>query len=102
LWCPLLFAAAHYRLVDLSSNTLRVSGGFLSGTSNQQENRRMNYQAELNKDSQTVQKQLAETDDKISEVQNEFAKTIEVMNRAVIWESDGPDECSFLQHTQDR
>jgi predicted phage tail protein len=84
LWCPLLFAAAHYRLVDLSSSTLRVSGGFLSGTSNQQENRRMNYQAELNKVSQTIQKQLAETDDKISEVQNEFAKTIEVMNRAVM------------------
>ena len=44
----------------------------------------MNYQAELNKVSQTVQKQIAETEDKISEVQNEFAKTIEVMNRAVM------------------
>ncbi len=44
----------------------------------------MNYQTELNKVSQTVQKQIAETDDKISEVQNEFAKTIEVMNRAVM------------------
>ena len=44
----------------------------------------MNYQAELNKVSQTVQKQIAETEDKISEVQNEFAKTIEVMNRAIM------------------
>jgi predicted nucleic acid-binding Zn-ribbon protein len=44
----------------------------------------MNYQAELNKVSQTVQKQIAETEDKISEVQSEFAKTIEVMNRAVM------------------
>ena len=44
----------------------------------------MNYQAELNKASQTVQKQIAETEDRISEVQNEFAKTIEVMNRAVM------------------
>ena len=44
----------------------------------------MNYQTELNKVSQTVQKQIAETGDKISEVQNEFAKTIEVMNRAIM------------------
>jgi hypothetical protein len=44
----------------------------------------MNYQSELNKVSQTVQKQIAETEDKISEVQHEFAKTIEVMNRAVM------------------
>ena len=44
----------------------------------------VNYQTELNKVSQTIQKQIAETDDKISEVQNEFAKTIEVMNRAVL------------------
>lgn len=44
----------------------------------------MNYQTELNKVSQTVQKQIAETEDKISEVQNEFAKTIEVMNRAAM------------------
>jgi hypothetical protein len=44
----------------------------------------MNYQAEWNKVSQTVQKQIAETEDKISDAQNEFAKTIEVMNRAVI------------------
>jgi hypothetical protein len=58
--------------------------GSLSGTSHQQENTQMNYQTELNKVSQTVQKQIAETEDKISEVQNEFAKTIEVMNRAVM------------------
>ena len=44
----------------------------------------MNYHAELNKVSQTVQKQIAETEDRISDVQNEFAKTIEVMNRAVM------------------
>ena len=44
----------------------------------------MNYQTELNKVSQTVQKQIAEADDKISEAQNEVAKTIEVMNRAVM------------------
>jgi homoserine dehydrogenase len=44
----------------------------------------MNYQTELNKVSQAVQKQIAETQDKISEVQNEFTQTIEVMNRAVM------------------
>jgi vacuolar-type H+-ATPase subunit E/Vma4 len=44
----------------------------------------VNYQTELNRVSQTVQKQIAETEDRIGEVQNEFAKTIEVMNRAAI------------------
>jgi hypothetical protein len=44
----------------------------------------MNYQAELNKASQTIQKQVAETEEKIGEVQNEIAKTIEVMNRAAM------------------
>jgi hypothetical protein len=37
-----------------------------------------NYQAELNKVSKTVQKQIAETEEKIGEVQNEFAKTLDV------------------------
>jgi hypothetical protein len=44
----------------------------------------MNYQAELNKASQTVQKQIAETQEKIGEVHNEFAKTLDVMSRAAI------------------
>jgi len=44
----------------------------------------MNYQAELNKVSKTVQKQIAETEEKIGEVQSEFAKTLEVMNRAAM------------------
>jgi hypothetical protein len=44
----------------------------------------MNYQAELSKVSKTVQKQMAETEEKIGEVQNEFAKTIEVINRAAM------------------
>jgi hypothetical protein len=44
----------------------------------------MNYQAELNKVSKTVQKQMAETEEKIGEVQNEFAKTIEIINRAAM------------------
>jgi len=44
----------------------------------------MNYQAELNKVSKTVQKQIAETEEKIGEVQNEFARTLDVMNRAAM------------------
>ena len=44
----------------------------------------MNYQTELNKASQTVQKQIAETEEKIGEVQNEFARTLDVMNRAAM------------------
>jgi hypothetical protein len=43
-----------------------------------------NYQAELNKASKTVQKQMAETEEKIGEVQNEFAKTLDVMSRAAM------------------
>jgi hypothetical protein len=43
-----------------------------------------NYQAELNKVSKTVQKQIAETEEKIGEVQNEFAKTLDVMSRAAM------------------
>ena len=42
------------------------------------------YQTELNKASKTVQKQIAETGEKIGEVQNEFAKTIDVMSRAAM------------------
>jgi hypothetical protein len=42
------------------------------------------YQAELTKVSKTVQKQIAETEEKIGEVQNEFAKTLDVMNRAAM------------------
>jgi excinuclease UvrABC helicase subunit UvrB len=60
----------------------RAAGSFQEQAINRKT--QMNYQAELNKVSQTVQKQIAETEDKISEVQNEFAKTIEVMNRAVM------------------
>jgi hypothetical protein len=41
-----------------------------------------NYQAELNKVSKTVQKQMADTEEAIGEVQNEFAKTFDVMSRA--------------------
>ena len=44
----------------------------------------MNYQAELNKVSKTVQKQMAETEEKIGEVQSEFAKTLDVMSRAAM------------------
>jgi hypothetical protein len=43
-----------------------------------------NYQAELNKVSKTVQKQMADTEEKIGEVQDEFAKTIDVMSRAAM------------------
>jgi uncharacterized protein (UPF0128 family) len=43
-----------------------------------------NYQAELNKVSKTVQKQMSETEEKIGEIQNEFAKTIDVINRAAM------------------
>jgi hypothetical protein len=43
-----------------------------------------NYQAELTKASKTVQKQMAETEEKIGEVQNEFAKTLDVMSRAAM------------------
>jgi hypothetical protein len=43
-----------------------------------------NYQAELNKVSKTVQKQMAETEEKIGEVQSEFAKTFDVMSRAAM------------------
>jgi len=42
------------------------------------------YQAELTKASKTVQKQIAETGEKIGEVQNEFAKTLDVMHRAAM------------------
>jgi hypothetical protein len=42
------------------------------------------YQAELNKVSKTFQKQIAETEEKIGEVQTEFAKTLEVMSRAAM------------------
>jgi hypothetical protein len=43
-----------------------------------------NYQVELNKVSKTVQRQMAETEEKIGEVQNEFAKTFDVMSRAAM------------------
>jgi hypothetical protein len=43
-----------------------------------------NYQAELNKVSKSVQKQMSETEEKIGEIQNEFAKTIDVINRAAM------------------
>jgi hypothetical protein len=33
---------------------------------------------------QIVQKQIAETEEKIGEVQNEFAKTLDVMSRAAM------------------
>jgi hypothetical protein len=42
------------------------------------------YQAELTKASNTVQKQIAETEEKIGEVQHEFAKTLDVMRRAAV------------------
>ena len=42
------------------------------------------YQAELNKASKTVQKQIADTGEKIDEVQHEFAKTLDVMHRAAM------------------
>jgi len=42
------------------------------------------YQAELNKVSKTFQKQIAETEEKIGEVQTEFAKTLEAMSRAAM------------------
>jgi hypothetical protein len=42
------------------------------------------YQAELTKASNTVQKQIAETEEKIGEVQHEFAKTLDVMRRAAM------------------
>ena len=42
------------------------------------------YQAELTKASKTVQKQIAETEEKIGEVQTEFAKTLEVMSQAIM------------------
>jgi hypothetical protein len=44
----------------------------------------MNYQTELNKASQTIQKQVTETEERIGEVQNEFAKTLDVMGRAAM------------------
>ena len=43
-----------------------------------------NYQTDLNKVSKTVQKQIAETEEKIDEVRSEFAKTLEVMSRAAM------------------
>ena len=47
-----------------------------------------NYQAEITKASKTVQKEIAETEKKIGDttlqVQNEFIKTCEEMNRAVM------------------
>src|SRR5262249_8805447 len=42
------------------------------------------YQTELTKASKVVQKQIAETDEKIGEVQDEFAKTLEVISRAAM------------------
>ena len=42
------------------------------------------YQVELNKVSKTVQKQIAETEEKIGEVKNEFAKALDVMSRAAM------------------
>jgi hypothetical protein len=42
------------------------------------------YQAELTKVSKTVQKQIAETEERIGEVRNEFAKTLDVMSRAAM------------------
>ena len=42
------------------------------------------YQAELNKVSKTFQKQITETEEKIGEVQTEFAKTFEAMSRAAM------------------
>jgi vacuolar-type H+-ATPase subunit E/Vma4 len=42
------------------------------------------YQAELTKASKIVQKQIAETDEKIGEVQTEFAKTLDVISRAAM------------------
>ena len=43
-----------------------------------------NYQSELTKPSKIVQKQIADAEEKIGEVQNEFAKTLDVMSRAAI------------------
>ena len=42
------------------------------------------YQAELTKTSKIVQKQIAEAEEKIGKVQNEFAKTLDVMSRAAV------------------
>jgi hypothetical protein len=42
------------------------------------------YQAELTKTSKIVQKQIAEAEEKIGEVQSEFAKTLDVMSRAAM------------------
>jgi hypothetical protein len=38
----------------------------------------------LTKTSKKIQKQIAEAEEKVSEVQNEFAKTLNVMNRAAM------------------
>jgi hypothetical protein len=47
-----------------------------------------NYQAELDKASSTVQKQISETQERIGETtrqfQNEWAKTLEKMNRTIM------------------
>ena len=47
-----------------------------------------NYQAELNKASKTVQKQISETEEKVVETtrqfQSDFAKTLEEMSRTVM------------------
>ena len=53
------------------------------------------YQAELTKVSKTVQKQIAETEEKIGEVQNEFAKTLDVMNRAAMSRATAEIELSL-------
>jgi len=53
------------------------------------------YQTELTKVSKTVQKQIAETEEKIGEVQNEFAKTLDVMNRAAMSRATAEIELSL-------
>jgi hypothetical protein len=54
------------------------------------------YQAEITKASKTVQKEIAETEKKIGDttlqVQNEFIKTCEEMNRAVMSRAAGQIE----------
>ena len=54
-----------------------------------------NYQAELSKVSKTVQKQIAETEEKIGEVQNGFAKTLDVMHRATMSRATAEIELSL-------
>jgi hypothetical protein len=74
--------AAPYESLDLFGTL--IVGEYRLGSLHAQETTPMNYQAELNKASQTVQKQIAETEEKIGEVQNEFAKTLDVMSRAAM------------------